>query len=119
MEAPSRPPESGSKPFSTTAWRPPRLLPFAALAQLDCAALAFGLGYEEINSTAGLEGGIREALCREGPVLVRVVTDYGKRKVRWIDATKGRFTKELSTEQKARFLGRISARSLQPHPRND
>ena len=91
------------------------------LARLDYAALAqaFGLGYEEINSTAGLEGGIRAALCREGPVLVRVVTDYGKRKVRWIDATKGRFTKELSTEQKARFLGRISARSLQPHPRND
>ena len=91
------------------------------LARLDYAALAqaFGLGYEEIKSTDGLEGGIREALCREGPVLVRVLTDYGKRKVRWIDATKGRFTKELSTEQKARFLGRISARSLQPHPRND
>jgi acetolactate synthase-1/2/3 large subunit len=91
------------------------------LARLDYAALAqaFGLGYEEIKSTEGLERGIEAALCREGPVLVRVITDYGKRKVRWIDAAKGRFTKELSTEQKARFLGRISARTLQPHPKND
>jgi acetolactate synthase-1/2/3 large subunit len=90
------------------------------LARLDYAALAqaFGLGYEEIKED-GLEGGINAALCREGPVLVRVITDYGKRKVRWIEAAKGRFTKELSTEQKARFLGRISARTLQPHPKND
>ncbi len=91
------------------------------LARLDYAAFAqaLGVGYEEILSTDGLEGGIRSALCREGPVLVRVVTDYGKRPVRWIDATRDRFIDELSAQQKARFLARVSSRALHPHPWND
>jgi acetolactate synthase-1/2/3 large subunit len=91
------------------------------LAHLDYAALAqaLGVGYQEIKSTAELEAGIRSALCQEGPVLVRVVTDYGKRPVRWIEATKKRYTAELTAEQKARFLARIGSRSLQPHPWND
>src|SRR2546429_8503092 len=91
------------------------------LAHLDYAALAqaLGVGYQEIKSTAELEAGIRSALCQEGPVIGRVVTDYGKRPVRWIDATKKRYTDELSAEQKVRFLARISSRALQPHPWND
>jgi len=36
-----------------------------------------------------------------GPVLVSVPTDYGKRKIRWIEAVSDRFTQELSTEQTA------------------
>ena len=56
---------------------------------------------------------------QDGPVLVRVAADYGKRLVRWISAAKDRFTKELTTEQKVRFLARIGSRSLQPHPWND
>ncbi len=36
-----------------------------------------------------LEGGIRAALEQPGPVLTRVVTDYGKRPMRWLDAAKG------------------------------
>ena len=59
------------------------------------------------------------ALDCPGPVLVRVVTDYGKRPCRWISAAKGRFTKELSTEQKARFLARLGSRALDLHPDND
>jgi hypothetical protein len=50
---------------------------------------------------------------------VRVVTDYGKRPLRWLSATKDRFTKELTTEQKVRFLARLGARSLDLHPQND
>jgi acetolactate synthase I/II/III large subunit len=45
-------------------------------------------------------------------VLVRVVTDYGKRKIRWIEAVRSRYTKELTTAQKARFLARIGSRAL-------
>ena len=49
----------------------------------------------------------------------KVVTDYGKRPLRWLSATKDRFTKELTTEQKVRFLARLGARSLDLHPQND
>ena len=91
------------------------------LARLDYAALAkgFGLAYQEIDGPQDLEGGIRCALDHPGPVLVRVVADYGNRRVRWIDATRGRFTKELSTEQKVRFLARIGSRALDVRPAND
>ena len=47
------------------------------------------------------------------------LTDYGKRPMRWINATRARFTKELSTSQKVRFLARIGVRSLDHHPQND
>jgi acetolactate synthase-1/2/3 large subunit len=91
------------------------------LAHLDYPALAkaLGLTYQEIGSSADLEGGINGALACAGPVLVRVVTDYGKRPVRWINAAKDRYQKELTSAQKARFLARISSRALQPHPWND
>jgi acetolactate synthase I/II/III large subunit len=91
------------------------------LARLDYAALAqaFGVAYQEIRTTADLEPGIRGALCQPGPVLVRVVADYGKRPVRWIDATRKRFTQELTPQQKTRFLARIGARALSPSPNND
>jgi acetolactate synthase-1/2/3 large subunit len=91
------------------------------LAHLDYAALAhgFGVGYQEIHTTDGLEAGVRAALCQEGPVLVRVVTDYGKRPIRWIEAVRSRFLKELTPEQKVRFLARVGSRALDLHPQND
>jgi acetolactate synthase-1/2/3 large subunit len=91
------------------------------LARLDYAAFAkaVGIGYREIESPRDLECGIRGALEEPGPVLIRVVTDYGKRPLRWLDAAKARFTKELTTEQKVRFVARLGARSLDHHPRND
>jgi acetolactate synthase-1/2/3 large subunit len=91
------------------------------LARLDYAALAkaFGLEYVEILGPDGLCGGIRAALEQPGPVLVRVVTEYGKRPVRWLDATRKRYTKELSTEQKVRFAARLGSRALVHHPDND
>jgi acetolactate synthase-1/2/3 large subunit len=91
------------------------------LARLDYAALAKGLGvgYLEIASADQLEGGVKAALEYPGPVLTRVVTDYGKRPLRWLDAARGRFIRELTTEQKVRFLARLGSRALDPHPQND
>jgi acetolactate synthase-1/2/3 large subunit len=91
------------------------------LARLDYEALArgFGVGYHQIDCTEELEPAIRGALCQPGPVLVRVVTDYGKRKVRWIEAVKGRYSKELTTEQKVRFLARIGSRAAHLEKQND
>jgi acetolactate synthase-1/2/3 large subunit len=91
------------------------------LARLDYAALAkgFGVDYLEITGPDGLGPGICAALATPGPVLVRVATDYGKRPSRWIDAAKARFTKELTADQKVRFLARIGSRSLDHHPQND
>jgi acetolactate synthase-1/2/3 large subunit len=91
------------------------------LARLDYAALAkgFGVGYREIEAPQELDCGIRAALEEPGPVLVRVAIDYGKRPLRWLEAAKARYTKELTTEQKVRFVARLGARALDPHPRND
>jgi acetolactate synthase-1/2/3 large subunit len=91
------------------------------LARLDYAALAkgFGVAYQEIDSDQDCEAAIRGALECAGPVLTRVVTDYGNRPLRWVNAARDRFTKELTMEQKARFLARLGARSLDLRPRND
>jgi hypothetical protein len=48
-----------------------------------------------------------------------VVTDYRKRPVRWIEAVKDRFKKELTTEQKVRFAARLGVRELDRSPAND
>jgi len=68
------------------------------LTRLDYKAMAqaFGVAYTEIASNAELEAKLRGAVCHDGPVLVRVVTDYGKRKVRWVEAVRDRYTKELT-----------------------
>jgi acetolactate synthase-1/2/3 large subunit len=89
------------------------------LAKLDYRALAhgFGLAYTEAARPDQLDGVIRGALCHAGPVLVRVATDYGDRKIRWVEAVRDRFTKELSAAQKARFLARIAAREAGLKPR--
>ncbi len=91
------------------------------LARMDYAALAqgFGVAYQEIRTTAELEPGIRGALSMPGPVLTRVVTDYRKRPLRWLDATRERFIDELTTQQKLRFLARLGTRALDLSPDND
>jgi acetolactate synthase-1/2/3 large subunit len=91
------------------------------LGHLDYAALAkgFGVEYVEIAGPADLLGGLHMALGLAGPVLVRVVTDYGKRPCRWIDAARAKYTKELTTQQKVRFAARIGSRALDHHPEND
>jgi acetolactate synthase-1/2/3 large subunit len=91
------------------------------LAHLDYGALAqaFGVGYQEIRTTGDLEAGIRGALCQDGPVLVRVAIDYRERPIRWIQAVRAKYSKELTTEQKVRFLARIGSRSLHPSRPND
>lgn len=91
------------------------------LTRLDYRALAqaFGVAYVEIASHAELEPKLRGAVCHAGPVLVRVVTDYGKRKVRWVEAVRDRYTKELTAAQKARFLSRIASRAMQFEKQSD
>ncbi|AWM40485.1 Acetolactate synthase isozyme 2 large subunit [Gemmata obscuriglobus] len=91
------------------------------LTRLDYRALAqaFGVGYVEIASHAELEAKLRGAVCHDGPVLVRVVTDYGKREVRWVEAVRARYTKELTAAQKARFLARIGSRAIQLEKKSD
>jgi len=91
------------------------------LARLDYAALAkaVGVGYQEILSTCDLESCIRGALEMTGPVLTRVATDYRKRPIRWLEAVKSHYKKELSTEQKVRFAARLGVRALELAPQND
>jgi acetolactate synthase-1/2/3 large subunit len=88
------------------------------LAAIDYRALAqaFGVGYAEVLAHDELDAKVRAAVCHPGPVLVRVATDYGKRKVRWVEAVRKRYTGELSAAQKARFLARIGGRALNLHP---
>jgi len=91
------------------------------LAKLDYEAFAkaFGVHYHEIKPGDNLEASIQVALDKKGPVLTRVITDYGQRPVRWIDAVKDRYTEELSTRQKLKFLARMGSRSLDPRKEND
>lgn len=92
------------------------------LAGIDYRALAqaFGVAYQEITSQDQLDAAVRGAICYNGPVLVRVLTDYGKRKIRWLEAVRGKYTKELTAAQKARFLARIGTRALDLKPeKND
>jgi acetolactate synthase-1/2/3 large subunit len=86
------------------------------LAALDYRALAqgFGVAYQEVGPGDNLDGSVANALRFAGPVLVRVPTDYGDRKIRWVESVRHRFTDELSAAQKARFLARIGARSVRP-----
>jgi hypothetical protein len=71
------------------------------------------------SSHADLDGAVRGAICHNGPVLVRVVTDYGKRKIRWIEAVRKRYTKELTLAQKTRFLARIGSRAIRGEKESD
>lgn len=88
------------------------------LAAIDYRALAraFGVAYQEIDGQAELDAKVRGAVCHPGPVLVRISTDYGNRKIRWIEAVRKRYTGELTAAQKARFLARIGARTLNLRP---
>jgi acetolactate synthase-1/2/3 large subunit len=88
------------------------------LAHIDYAALAqaMGVAYQEVCTQAELDAKVRGAVCHPGPVLVRVVTDYGDRKIRWIEAVRKRYTGELTAGQKARFLARVGARTLDLRP---
>jgi acetolactate synthase-1/2/3 large subunit len=48
-----------------------------------------------------------------------VAADYGNRKIRWIEAVRKRYTKELTAAQKARFLGRIGSRAIHGAGKSD
>lgn len=86
------------------------------LARLDYAALAqaYGVEYREVRHAGQLDAVVCEAFQVPGPVLVRVATDYGDRKIRWIESVRGRYIDELSAAQKARFAARIGVRVVKP-----
>jgi acetolactate synthase-1/2/3 large subunit len=91
------------------------------LAKLDYESLArgYGVAYLEIKSNDRIEEYIRAAIAHPGPILVRVITDYRERKIRWIEAVRNRFVKELHAAQKARFLARVGSRALSFQKDND
>jgi acetolactate synthase-1/2/3 large subunit len=84
------------------------------LAAIDyCAfAKAVGVSYLEIVHAGQVDAMVKTAFSTAGPVLVRVQTDYGNRKIRWIEAVRKRFTNDLSAAQKVRFLARIGTRAF-------
>lgn len=84
------------------------------LAAIDYAAFAaaVGVAYQDVAHAGHLDAAIQSVLSHTGPVLVRVQTDYGKRKIRWIEAVSKRFAGELTAAQKVRFVARIGARSV-------
>jgi len=84
------------------------------LAPINYQALAtaFNVAYQDIGSAADLDAKVRGAIDHPGPVLTRISTDYGDRKIRWIEAVRKRYSGELSAAQKARFLARLGGRAL-------
>ncbi|MCS7047171.1 MAG: thiamine pyrophosphate-binding protein [Gemmataceae bacterium] len=91
------------------------------LARLDYRALAqgWGLAYQEILDNGEIDAKLRGIWQHPGPVLVRVVTDYHGRPVRWIDAVRRRYINELSPDQKVRFMARIGSRAVRLRADND
>ena len=91
------------------------------LARLDYEALARGYGveYREIGPGDDLTATVADILAQPTPILARVITEYTSRPVRWLAATKSRYTSELSIRQKARFATRLGVRSLRLRESND
>ena len=91
------------------------------LADLDFASLAagWGIGYQEVETDAEAGPAVRNAIASDGPMLTRVVTDYGERPMRWLQSVRRQYVDELSNAQKVRMLGRIGLRSLDLSPEND
>jgi acetolactate synthase-1/2/3 large subunit len=91
------------------------------LARLDYQALArgWGVAYQEIANNDELEARIRGSLEYQGPVLTRVITDYRRRPVRWINAVRDRYFRQLTPQQQLRFLARIGTRAIDLRPEND
>jgi acetolactate synthase-1/2/3 large subunit len=91
------------------------------LARLDYAALAqaLGVGYQRIVANCEVDSGVRMALETPGPVLTQVVTDYRNRPIRWVEAVKHRYKKELTLEQKVRIGSRLGVRAFDFAQEND
>jgi acetolactate synthase-1/2/3 large subunit len=91
------------------------------LGPVDYRSLAkgYGIAFCEAHSGDQLDQVLRSAVTHPGPVLVRVVVDYGDRKIRWVEAVRKRYAAELSPAQKARFAARLAVRGLDSRPNND
>jgi acetolactate synthase-1/2/3 large subunit len=84
------------------------------LAKIDYQALAkaYGVGYAEITCNDNIDAHVRGVLAMNGPVLVRVATDYGKRQCRWINSVRMKYQMSLNRDQMTRFAARMGARAL-------
>lgn len=91
------------------------------LPTIDYASFAKGIGiaYQEIKPGDSLDASLQNTFAHAGPVLVRVVTDYSHVEIRWIEAVRKHFTKDLAPAQAARFLTRVGVRSLDRTPESD
>jgi len=84
------------------------------LPKIDYRSLAhaFGVAYSEATKTESLDPVVKGAMLHDGPVLVRIAANYNDRPIRWIDSVRERYVKELTPQQKVRFLARIASRSV-------
>jgi acetolactate synthase-1/2/3 large subunit len=91
------------------------------IARLDFAGLAQGLNltYNCIAVNPDVPAGIARALAFPGPVLTRVIISYEGREIRWLNALKQSYIKNLDTGQKVRMASRVAVRSVKAHPNSD
>ncbi len=91
------------------------------LARIDFAAFAqaMGLTFNQITDNADALSGIQRALATPGPVLTRVVVSYEGRELRWLNALRAHYVRELPNSQKARLAARIGVRAINPQSDSD
>ncbi len=91
------------------------------IARVDYAAFAsaVGVGYNEIAANADLDAGIARAFADPRPVLTRVVASYEGREIRWLEAVRGQYLKQMPGSQKLRLAARIGVRAVSPADDSD
>jgi acetolactate synthase-1/2/3 large subunit len=91
------------------------------IARIDYAAFAqaVGLTYNQIADNADALAGIERALACPGPVLTRVVVSYEGREIRWLNALRSQYVKQLPNRDKLRLAARIGVRALTSQPDSD
>jgi acetolactate synthase I/II/III large subunit len=91
------------------------------LARIDFAAFAqaMGLAFNQITDNGDALSGIQRALATPGPVLTRVVVSYEGRELRWLNALRAHYVRELPNSQKVRLAARIGVRAINPQSDSD
>jgi acetolactate synthase-1/2/3 large subunit len=91
------------------------------IARIDYRAFAqsVGLQFNQIAINADVLPGLQRALACPGPVLTHVTVSYDGRELRWLDALRAQYLKQLPTSQKVRLAARIGVRALSRPPDSD
>jgi acetolactate synthase-1/2/3 large subunit len=84
------------------------------IAHINYAGFAQGVGlsYNEIGCNADVIGGLQRAIACPGPVLTRVVVSYDGREIRWLNALRSHYLRELPNGQKVRLATRVGVRTI-------